>query len=47
MPSIPAGNTQLFWTYNDNDNEVNTENEARAPDMLIRCVNQFSDYDNQ
>lgn len=47
--NVPITNNQLFWTYNDHDADGESDGqgnkEPKAPDMLIRCVNEFSDYD--
>ena len=47
QPTI--NNNQLFWTYNEDDDEngeKDSEGNHQAPEMLIRCVNQFSDFDH-
>ena len=39
-----SGNNALFWTYNDQEEEDKTVGD-KPPQMLIRCVNEFSDLD--
>ena len=39
-----VNNNQLFWTYNENEDE-DKSSQGKAPNMLIRCINEFSDYD--
>lgn len=35
----------MFWTYNEDDSSDQQEDnqQGKAPKMLIRCVNEFSE----